>query len=176
MSNPVYILDNDSKEVLFGLLSPSHVVVNQTRRLTSFAVEDGSNRSDHVVEEPIQITVDFLVQDDLINQLQSIKTAWRDNKLFTVMTRGDMYKDMFLVGMPHDEPSNMVGIGITLIFQEFKTVYPEYGEVPIRVEQSKQTDTKQRGQVSVGKKMDTDISNEGKSTLQKSTVLYDLLK
>lgn len=151
-----------------------HVIVEEHRRLTAFPVEDGSNRTDHVVEEPRQITVDFLVQDDLINQLQSIKTAWRDNRLFTVMTRGDMYKDMFLVAMPHDEPSNMVGIGITLIFQEFKTVYPEYGEVPIRVEQSKQTDTKQRGQVSTGKKMDTDISNEGKSTLQKSTVLYDL--
>ena len=82
MSSPVYILDNDTKEVLFGLLSPMHVIVDEHRRLTAFPVEDGSNRTDHVVEEPIQITVDFLVQDDLINQLQSIKTAWRDNRLF----------------------------------------------------------------------------------------------
>lgn len=153
-----------------------HVIVDEHRRLTAFPVEDGSQRTDHVVEEPIQITIDFMVQDDLVNQLQSIKAAWKDNILFTVMTRGAMYKDMFLVAMPHDEPSNMIGIGLTLVFWEYKTVYPEYGEVPIRVEQSKQTDTKQRGQVSVGKKMDTDISNEGKSTLQKSTVLYDLFK
>lgn len=153
-----------------------HVIVDEHRRLTAFPVEDGSQRTDHVVEEPIQITIDFMVQEDLVNQLQSIKAAWKDNILFTVMTRGDMYKDMFLVAMPHDEPSNMIGIGLTLVFQEYKTVYPEYGEVPIRVEQSKQTDTKQRGQVSTGKKMDTDISNEGKSTLQKSTVLYDLFK
>lgn len=158
------------------MLNPMHVIVDEHRRLTAFPVEDGSNRTDHVVEEPRQITIDFLVQEDLVNQLQSIKTAWKDNILFTVMTRGGMYRDMFLVAMPHDEPSNMIGIGLTLVFQEYKTVYPEYGEVPIRVEQSKQTDTKQRGQVSVGKKMDTDISNEGKSTLQKSTVLYDLLK
>jgi len=168
LSNPVYILDNDSKDVLFGLLSPSHVVVNQNRRLTSFAVEDGSNRSDHVVEEPIQITIDFLVQDDLINQIQSIRSAWEDNKLFTVMTRADMYKDMFLIGMPHDEPSNMIGIGLTLVFQEYKTVYPEYDEAPIRVEQPKQTDTKKRGKVFVGKKFDTDITNEGKKTLQEA--------
>jgi len=153
-----------------------HVIVDEHRRLTSFPVEDGSNRSDHVVEEPTHITIDFLVQEDLVNQLQSIKTAWKDNILFTVMTRGAMYKDMFLVAMPHDEPSNMIGIGLTLVFREYKTVYPEYGEVPIRVEQSKQADTKQRGQVSTGKKMDTDISNEGKSTLQKNTVLYDLFK
>lgn len=153
-----------------------HVIVEEHRRLTAFPVEDGSNRSDHVVEEPIQITIDFLVQDDIVNQLQSIKTAWRDNKLFTVMTRGDMYKDMFLVAMPHDEPSNMIGIGLNLIFQEFKTVYPEYGEVPIRVAQPKQSDTKQRGQVSVGKKMDTDMTNNGKAVLQKEqSLLKELL-
>ncbi len=153
-----------------------HVIVDEHRRLTAFPVEDGSNRTDHVVEEPIQITIDFLVQEDLVNQLQSIKAAWKDNILFTVMTRGSLYKDMFLVAMPHDEPSNMIGIGLTLVFQEFKTVYPEYGEVPIRVEQSKQTDTKQRGQVSVGKKMDTDMTNNGKATLQKEqSLLKELL-
>lgn len=158
------------------MLNPMHVIVDEQRRLTAFPVEDGSNRTDHVVEEPIQITIDFLVQDDLVNQLQSIKSAWRDNRLFTVMTRGAMYKDMFLVAMPHDEPSNMIGIGLNLTFQEFKTVYPEYGEVPIRVAQPKQSDTKQRGQVSVGKKMDTDMTNNGKATLQKEqSLLKDLL-
>ena len=77
---------------MFSLLNPMHVIVDEHRRLTAFPVEDGSNRSDHVVEEPIQITIDFLVQDDLINQIQSIRSAWEDNKLFTVMTRADIIR------------------------------------------------------------------------------------
>ena len=91
------------------------------------------------------------------------------------MTRGDMYKDMFLIWMPHDEPSNMIGIGLTLVFQEYKQSILSMQRPLSVVEQSKQTDTKQRGQVSVGKKMDTDITN-GKATLQKEqSLLKELL-
>ncbi|WP_338328814.1 phage baseplate protein, partial [Achromobacter xylosoxidans] len=64
----VAILDADSLQVLFASAEPMRVGVREAKRATKFAVEDGTERSDHVVRELTEIQIDFLLADDTRNQ------------------------------------------------------------------------------------------------------------
>ncbi|CUJ80687.1 MULTISPECIES: phage baseplate protein [Achromobacter] len=144
----VAILDADTLQVLFASAEPMRVSVRESKRATKFAVEDGTERSDHVVRELTEIQIDFLLADDTRNQFENLRQAFDKNKLVTVQTKVRSYEKMLILDVPHDEtPELGMAINIPVRFQEWVEVKPEFGTLPpAKVENKSQSSTVKRGQ------------------------------
>ncbi|QKQ46827.1 phage baseplate protein [Achromobacter denitrificans] len=144
----VAILDSESFETLFASAEPMRVAVREGKRATKFAVEDGTERSDHVVRELTEIQIDFLLADDTRNQFESLRQAFEKNKLVTVQTKVRSYENMLILGMPHDEtPELGTAVNVPVRMQEWVEVKPEFGTLPpAKVENKSQSSTVKRGQ------------------------------
>lgn len=163
----VVILDNDTLSELFNSVSPMRLSVKEAKRATKYAVEDGTERSDHIVTELTEIQLDIVIVEDIRNAFENLKQSYLENRLVTVQTRVTTYPDMLIVDFPHDEVVELGdAISASIRLQEWKAVQPEYGEMPeYKVESPKQSDTTGRGQQ----------TTEEVSESKKSSVLYDLL-
>lgn len=166
----VAILDAESFETLFASAQPMRVAVREAKRATKFAVEDGSERSDHVVRELTEIQIDFLLADDTRNQFESLRQAFDQNKLLTVQTKVKSYESMLIVDMPHDEtPELGMAINVPIRMQEWVEVKPEFGELPpAKVENKSQSSTVKRGQQT--------SEETGAGTKRKGSVLSGVFK
>lgn len=144
----VAILDADSLQVIFASAEPMRVSVRESKRATKFAVEDGTERSDHVVRELTEIQIDFLLADDTRNQFENLRQAFDKNKLVTVQTKVRSYENMLILDVPHDEtPELGMAINIPVRLQEWVEVKPEFGTLPpAKVENKSQSSTVKRGQ------------------------------
>ena len=110
----VAILDAESFEQLFAATNPMRVSVREEKKVTKFQVEDGSERSDHVVRLATEIGVDLMIEDEFArNMYLQLQQAWRDNKLVIVQTKVASYESMLIESMPHDETPEM-GNGIAM--------------------------------------------------------------
>lgn len=145
----VAILDSDTLEPLFASAHPMRVSVIEEKRATKFAVEDGTERSDHVVKELTEIVIEFMLTDDTRNSFANIRQAWLDNKLVTVQTKVSSYESMLILSIPHDEFADIGdSISIPIRLQEWVEVKPQEGSLPqSKVANSNQTSTVKRGQV-----------------------------
>ncbi|KOQ18229.1 hypothetical protein ABW38_00420 [Achromobacter xylosoxidans] len=166
----VAILDADSLQVLFASAEPMRVGVREAKRATKFAVEDGTERSDHVVRELTEIQIDFLLADDTRNQFEAIRQAFEQNKLVTVQTKVRSYEKMLIVDVPHDEtPELGAAVNVPIRMQEWIEVKPEFGTLPPeKVENKGQSSTVKRGQQT------TEESGEGKK--RQGSVLSGVFK
>lgn len=145
----VAILDNDTLAPIFASAHPMRVSVTREKRATKFAVEDGTDRSDHVVKELTEITVEFTATDDVRNAYQNLAQVWEQNKLVTVQTKVHSFESMLILSIPHDEtPELGTGISVPIRLQEWIEVKPEQGDLPpSKVANKNQASTVKRGQV-----------------------------
>lgn len=163
----VAILDGETFDQLFVAAQPMRVSVRDTKRATKFEVEDGTTRSDHVVQDQIEIAIDLLLQDeDARDAYQQIKQAKNDNRLVIVQTKVDSYESMLITEIPHDETvelGNAISMPMRLV--EWRTVTPQYGALPpTKVKNKKQSSTSKGGQ-----KQTTEADAP---TTRKASVLY----
>lgn len=166
----VAILDAESLQVLFASAEPMRVSVRESKRATKFAVEDGTERSDHVVRELTEIQIEFLLADDTRNQFESLRQAFDQNKLVTVQTKVRSYENMLILDMPHDEtPELGTAVNVPVRMQEWVEVKPAFGELPpAKVEKKSQSSTVKRGQQT--------SEESGASTERKGSVLSGVFK
>lgn len=166
----VAILDSVSLQIIFASAEPMRVAVKESKRATKFAVEDGTERSDHVVRELTEIQIDFLLAEDTRNQFETLRQAFDQNKLVTVQTKVRSYENMLIVDLPHDEtPELGIAVNVPIRMQEWVEVKPEFGELPpAKVEKKKQSSTVKRGQQT------SEASGEG--TKRKGSVLSGVFK
>jgi len=145
----VAILDGESLSPLFESADPLRVSVSERVTPTKFAVEDGSTRSDHVVEELKEIAIDFILTDDTRNGFSNLKQAWSAKRLVTVQTKVDSYENMLIIAIPHDETADLgMAISVPVRLMEWREVKPEQGDLPQKsVAKKKQSSTVKRGQV-----------------------------
>lgn len=145
----IAILDNDTLMPIFQSAHPMRVSVLPEKRATKFAVEDGTDRSDHVVQELVQISMDFTVVDDVRQAYESLYQVWEQNGLVTVQTKVRSFENMLILSIPHDEDISLgTGISMPIRLQEWIEVKPEEGELPPKkVVNKNQSSTVQRGQV-----------------------------
>lgn len=145
----VAILDADTLAPLFINLHPLKVSVSREKRATKFAVEDGTERSDHVVTELAEVVIDLISVEDIKNAYQALFTAWEKNTLVTFQSRVCNIEKMLIVAIPHDEDAERFNAFTgTIRLQEFLEVKPETGALPPRkVASKKQSSTAKRGQV-----------------------------
>ena len=165
MITDVKIFDIESFNTLFASASPMQVNVRDEHKATKFQVENGETRSDHVVVEAIEIGMELLLTGDMKNAYESIRQAYDNNQLLGIQTRVRTYSPMLLVNFYHDESAEMLdAIKLSLRFSEWRTVEPEYGELPPRkVEKKEQSGTVNRGKVQT--------QEAGEKTKRKGSVL-----
>lgn len=129
MITPISILDDESLQPLFVGSHPMRVAVTDEKRLSRWAVETGDERSDHVIDNAIEINIDLvLVGDDDVTQYSALRDAYRDLRLVAVQTRMRTYPSMLIEAIPHDEDAR-VGAMVAVRLSEWREVTPEQGEV-----------------------------------------------
>lgn len=147
MKNGVYILDNDSLEHIWPGAEVMSLSVTQTATATKFAVEDGTTRSDHVVQNPIEISITILLVDDISQAFEEILDTYESNSLVTIQTRTAVYTDLLVVAIPQNQKSDALDAAeISVKLAQWREVVPEYGALsPKKVAKKKQASTINNG-------------------------------
>ncbi|OTA14594.1 phage-like protein [Xenorhabdus vietnamensis] len=149
MITEVKIFNVDSFATVFDSASPIQISVRDEHKVTKFQVENGETRSDHIVVEAVEIGMELLLTGELKNSFSAMQQAYDTHQLVGIQTRVKTYQPMILVNFYHDEISEMAdAIKLSLRFREWRTVEPEYGELPPRkVAKKNQSGTVNRGNV-----------------------------
>lgn len=144
---PVIILDNDTLQELWAGSDIMQVSVMETSKATRYAVEDGTSRNDHVIQNPVEITMSIVLVGEVARLFQLLKQSYLERKLVTVQTKTDVYTNMLVEEIPHDQDAGMTdGVTVSVRFVEWREVVPEYGELTMsRVANPNQSDTVNRG-------------------------------
>lgn len=128
--------------------SPMRVNVRETSKLTSWPVEDGTQRTDHRVIDPIEIDFSLLISSDqnrdIFDQLRQIYLRGDE---ITVQTKLRVYESMMIFEMPHDETPDVAdAFTIAVKLKQVITVKPEFGTLPPeRVANKTQASTVKKG-------------------------------
>lgn len=169
MIDVIAILDYENYEQLFDGAHVMGLDIIDEKRITNFQVEDGSNRSDHVVTLPVQASVTFQITDEARVTFDRLRQAYQDNRLLIVQSRVASYSPMLIESMPHSETTaNIMGLTISARLKEWRTVQPVYGDMPIGTTRNPaQSSTVNRGQ-----QQTTNADGEaGESAKRKGSIL-----
>jgi hypothetical protein len=163
----VAILDGETFQPLFAGLNPMRVTVRETSKVTSFAVEDGTQRSDHRYFDPVEIDLPLLLTDEIRDTFEKLRQAYIDGRTVIVQTKVRSYPEMMIMEMPHDEDMSE-SAPIAFRLKEIKTVKPEYGTLPpSQVASQKQSSTVKKG--------NQQTTESDAPTQRKASVLYEIL-
>lgn len=147
MITDVKIFDTDNFTTLFETASPIKINIRDERKSTTFQVESGETRSDHIVVQAVEIGMELILSGELKNAFGLMQQVWEQNTLVGIQTRVKTYQPMLLVNFYHDETAEMAdAVQLSLRFTEWRTVTPEYGDLPARkVQKPSQSSTVKRG-------------------------------
>lgn len=143
----VAVLDDESLQPLFAGSSPMRVAVDRSKTVTQYQVENGAVRNDHIVDNPVELNIDFTLTNETRPQYAALEQAYLANRLLTVQTKVSSFRHMLIYMLPHDE-SVALGdsINMPIRFIEWRTVQPAYGTLPpSSVRNKAQSSTVQRG-------------------------------
>ena len=147
MINRVEILDNETLQPIWVGSDIMDVSVKETSTPTKYAVEDGTNRNDHIIYNPTEIGMRFTIAGDVSQLFNAIKQTYTERALVTVQTRTDVYADMIVTGIPQEQSgAAMDAVMLDISFSEWREVVPEYGELTqAKVAKPEQSSTVKRG-------------------------------
>ena len=142
MAETVVGIFDDSFEQLFLGATIMSAEINDTSKLMTHPLEDGSSVSDHQVFNLKSIKIPLIISsDDFVTVFQDIDKAYKKNTLFTIQTKVNIYKNMVIESKPHSE-SVLGGVRMVLSFTEFRTAGTA---VKIKPKYPKDGDTKKSG-------------------------------
>ncbi len=145
------IFDSTTYEQYFVTARPIKVSVAEVAKVMTHPVENGATISDFKVIMPVQIQMSMVLNPaEYRATYQSIKTAFIKSTLFIVQTRSDMYLNMMISAMPHEEEAAMYDtIPLALKMEEVKLATTIIGTVKKKV--SKPKNKKHSDTVKTGK-------------------------
>lgn len=143
----VEILDNETLQPIWVGSDIMDVSVKETSTPTKYAVEDGTNRNDHIIYNPTEIGMRFTIAGDVSLLFNAIKQTYTERALVTVQTRTDVYADMIVTGIPQEQSgAAMDAVMLDISLSEWREVVPEYGELTqAKVAKPEQSSTVKRG-------------------------------
>lgn len=99
----VTLYDEDSKEILGNCIIYS-VKVENSAQLAEHPLEDGSRMVDHKIFLPKELSVIiYLSETGYSSEYQTIKSLYEERKFITVQLKNDVYSNLQIVGLPHEE-------------------------------------------------------------------------
>lgn len=165
----VAILDGSTFRPLLEAANTTQVTVRETSKITSFAVEDGTQRTDHRVIDPVEIDYPIILTESTRSLYEQLRNAYLEGRDLIVQTKVSSYSSMMIYEMPHDEsPANGDSIAIAVRMREIMVVTPEFGALPPRkVLNAAQASTVQRGQ--------QQTESTDAPTRRRASVLYGII-
>lgn len=153
--------------LMFASSSKMAITVRQEKRITDFEVESGETKNDHVVFEPVRISIDFIVSE-LMNKgaMFGFDNAYKNNDTMTISTALGVYDNMMIESMPRYESGEiLLGAFLTINFKEYREVQPEYGEMTEQsVAEPSNSDAVDRGTIRGANKPDIQPPTDNRST------------
>lgn len=149
--------------------SPMRATIRETSKLTSWPVEDGTQRTDHRVLDPIEIDLSILLASDQNRDVfDQLRQVYLRGDSITVQTKLRTYDAMMIMEMPHDETADVSNaFAVSVRLKQVITVKPEFGALPpSRVANPVQSSTVKKG--------GQQTSEADASTRRKSSTLYRL--
>ena len=100
--------------------------IKETSRVMEHPVETGATIADFHVIEPKEIEIQILVPvPDFTSTYQNLRSAYLNATLLTVQTKADVYQNMIIRDLPHEEDPDMFDVlNITLHLREVLFVVP----------------------------------------------------
>lgn len=167
----VAMVNSDTlQEILPVGYNPMKATVRETSKLTSWPVEDGTERTDHRVLDPIEIELPLLISSEQNRDIfDRLRQAYLRGDSIMVQTRVRTYENMMIIEIPHDEtPDIFNSVPVSVRLKEVRTVEPEFGTLPA----SKVANANQSSTVKKGAQQTTDATA---AETGQASLLYDLV-
>lgn len=144
---PVTILDDRTLTPIWESQNPMRVTVRESKRVTKYTVEDGTVRNDHIVDDPIEIEIQFIITDELQSQFSELQQTFNDRQIVTVQTKSSVYPSMVVEEIPQEQDNERYdAITVDVRFSQWRETVPEYGTLTQQdVDRAEQSDTVNRG-------------------------------
>lgn len=159
----IRILDNESLTPIFESSSPMRVDVKPTKKATRHTVETGATRSDHVIDNLLEITIDLVLTENAQQEYNQISQYFDNRDLVAVQTGMGVFINMLIEDISHSESAQVFeGAMLPMRLVEWREIKPEYGELKQeQVKRPQHSSTAERGRQS-----GTEVESErGKSVL-----------
>lgn len=144
----VIVLDAEFNR-LFERAQSIKATVDRQAKVMDHPIETGAMVTDHRVMLPVTVELSLVLSGELYkNTYHLIKSLYLSADLLTVQTRVDVFSNMIVAKMPHEETADMRdGVTIALSLREVELVTAKYGKAataaPKKAKDSKNTN---RGQ------------------------------
>lgn len=103
-ADAVAIFDGTNYRQLFADARPLKATVRETSKIMEHPAETGIIVADHHIINPVEIDLPLMIRaQDYSATYQQIKSAYIDATSLTVQTRTDVYPNMIIADMPHEE-------------------------------------------------------------------------
>ena len=156
----VGVFDMESYEQIFSRARPVKANVIRAQKIMDHPLETGAVVSDFAVVMPVSIELSLVIASaDYQSVYQSIKTYFETQTLVSLHTKADVFPNMLIEAMPHEESADMFdAIPLALRLRQVQLVTVQYQALPpAAVETPTDQSTVNRGQQQ-----------------PKSSVLYDI--
>ena len=101
--NAVVLYDENSNQILNNCIIYS-VKVDNSAQLAEHPLEDGSRMVDHKIFLPKELSVIiYLSETGYSSEYQTIKSLYEERKFITAQLKNDVYSNLQIVGLPHEE-------------------------------------------------------------------------
>lgn len=128
----VGVFDNDTFEQLFLTARPMKANINRQQKIMDHPIELGAIVSDFAIVLPVEIELSMLLGgSEYETMYQTIKTYFLSQQMVTIQTKADVFADMLIQAMPHEETPEMFdAIPLALKLREVQLVTVQYQSLP----------------------------------------------
>lgn len=111
LGETVAIIDATTFLPVFYGAQPMRVQVRESSRVMSHPLETGVTISDHIISEPKEFEVSLVIPAVYyISVYQQIRTARLTGELLILQSNADVYTNLIVADMPHEESPQMTGV------------------------------------------------------------------
>lgn len=141
----VCVLDATLTQV-FERARPIKAVVKQEAKPMEHPLETGAVVTDHRIVLPTEIELSMVLSsEDYRATFRQIQDLFGKGELLTVQTRADSYRNMTIVGMPHEETTDQFD-ALTVALTLKEVVYVEAQFSDLKVARANDSNTAKRGE------------------------------
>lgn len=125
----VGIYDNDTFEQLFQTARPIKANIKRDAKIMEHPIETGSLVQDFMIIMPVEIELSLLLASDGEYQAvyQAIKSYWLTGTQISIQTKADVFPNMLIQAMPHEESADMFdAIPLAIKLRQIQQVLVQY--------------------------------------------------
>lgn len=144
------IFDANFRQV-FASAYPIKASITPTAKTPAHPLETGETVVDHIIFDPVLVElVAILDPEDYRDVYGRLARAFANAQTFNIQTRVQVYPNMLLQALPHEETPEMADtVQVVLKFSEVRFVTPSYAPLPAKkVANKTKASTTSRGQQS----------------------------